>query len=75
MAWRLMWHPGSAKDTSLGHVAIPMLSTEVDTEEESRTLVRRMRADGIFLINVTTTGSNKILSGDALKRWLDPMGV
>jgi hypothetical protein len=49
-----------------------MLSTEVGTEEESRTLVRRLRGEGIFLINVTTTGSRKILSGDALKRWLDP---
>jgi hypothetical protein len=75
MAWRLMWHPGSAKDIFLDHVAVSMHSAEVATEAESRMLVRQLRTEGISLINVTMAGSKKILSGAELKRWLDPVGV
>jgi hypothetical protein len=75
MAWRLMWHPGSAEDTLLGHAAVSMRSAEVDTEAESRRLVRQLRTEGISLINVTMTGSKKIICGAELKRWLDPAEV
>jgi len=71
MAWRLMWHPRPSQRGPLASRPVSLLSDEVETEDEARFLVQKLRDDGFKGISVTAAGVVKIMTGSALQRWLD----
>jgi len=71
MAWRLMWHPLPSQRDPLASGPVSLLSDEVETEDEARVLVQKLRDEGFKGISVTAAGVVKIMTGSELQRWLD----